>query len=151
MVIRKIRKSDYASVDALLMQLHGLDVSRRPDRFSPADHYMSASAFENLVKNENILTFLAQQGKNVVGCCFASVFEGNGKTEKSVYIDLLVVDEPYQRRGIGRTLFREVQAKAKKLGANRVELIVWSHNPGAECAYRAYGMRPQRTIYEIDV
>ena len=112
---------------------------------------MSAAAFENLVENENILKILAQQGRRAVGCCFASVFEGNAKKEKTVYIDLLVVDEPYRRRGIGRTLFREVQAKAKKLGANRVELIVWSHNPGAECAYRAYGMHPQRTIYEIDV
>lgn len=148
MRIRNIRKSDYDAIDALLLQLHNLDAACRPDRFAPVEHYMSAAAFEGLIDNQNVWAILAQQGSKIVGCCFASVLEGS---EKTVYIDLLVVDRQYRRKGIGRTLFREIRKKARRIRADRVELIVWSHNPVAECAYRSYGMRPQRTVYEINV
>lgn len=148
MVIRKVRKSDYDFIDALLLQLHKLDVSCRPERFSPAEHYMSISSFESLLENKNVLSILAQQRNKIIGCCFASIMEGK---EKTVYIDLLVVDAQHRRHGVGRALFREIQNNAQKLHAERIELMVWSHNPIAECAYRSYGMRPQRTIYEIEI
>lgn len=67
------------------------------------------------------------------------------------YIDLLVVDEKHRRKGVGRTIFQEVQKRAKKVGAKRIDLMVWSHNPVAESAYKAYGMTPQRTVYEITI
>ena len=51
MVIRNIRKSDYAAVDALLLQIHQVDVDGRPDMFSPIDRYMTKDSFESLVEN----------------------------------------------------------------------------------------------------
>lgn len=68
---------------------------------------------------------------------------------KIAYIDLLVVDARHRRRGIGKGLFQEVQKRARKVGFDRVELMVWSHNKIAERAYESYGMTPQRSIYEI--
>ncbi len=50
---------------------------------------------------------------------------------------------------LGRTLFTEVEKRARQFGAQRVELMVWSHNAIAQKAYAAYGMTPQRSIYEI--
>ena len=46
-------------------------------------------------------------------------------------------------------LFAEVEKCARKFGAQRVELMVWSHNAIAQKAYAAYGMTLQRSIYEI--
>ena len=45
-------------------------------------------------------------------------------------------------------LFAEVEKCARKFGAQRVELMVWSHNAIAQKAYAA-GMTLQRSIYEI--
>lgn len=67
---------------------------------------------------------------------------------KTAYIDLLVVDEPYRRSGIGQTLFQSVQKRARKMGAKRIDLMVWSHNQTAIDAYESYGMKPQRCVYE---
>ena len=46
-------------------------------------------------------------------------------------------------------LFAEVEKCAHKFGAQRVELMMWSHNAIAQKAYAAYGMTLQRSIDEI--
>ena len=46
-------------------------------------------------------------------------------------------------------LFADVEKCARKFGAQRVELIVWSHNAIAQKAYAAYGITLQRSICEI--
>ena len=152
MWIRNIRNADYPAIDRLLLQLHQVDVTGRPDLFFPADHYMSREAFESLLQNENVFAFLAQERFEVLGCCFVSLLERSGGVPiKTAYIDLLVVDKAHRRRGIGKMLFQEVQKRAKAYGAEKVELMVWSYNQIAMEAYRSYGMTPQRSIYEINL
>lgn len=120
--------------------------------FSPIEHYMTKDSFDSLVTNKNNISILAQERGKIIGCCFVSMLERSGMAHiKSAYIDLLVVDEKHRRKGVGRAIFQEVQKRAKKVGAKRIDLMVWSHNPVAESAYKAYGMTPQRTVYEIAV
>lgn len=45
MLIRNMRKSDYAAVDRLLLQIHQVDVNCRPDMFSPIDQYMTRESY----------------------------------------------------------------------------------------------------------
>ncbi len=150
MLIRSVTRFDYAAVDKLLLQLQQADAASRPDLFAPLTHYMPRETFENLLANDNVLTLLATEHGRAVGCCFVSLLEHSiSSPGKTAYIDLLVVDAPCRHRGIGRALFAEVEKRARKFGAQRVELMVWSHNAIAQKAYAAYGMTPQRSIYEI--
>ena len=150
--IRKMRKSDYAVVDALLLQIHQVDVDGRPDMFWPIEQYMTKDSFDSLVTNKNVISILAQERGEIIGCCFVSMLERSGMAHmKSAYIDLLVVDERHRRKGVGRAIFREVQKRARKAGAMRLDLMVWSHNQIAESAYKSYGMVPQRCVYEISL
>lgn len=152
MFIRNMRKSDYAAIDALLLQIHQVDVDGRPEMFSPIEQYMSKDSYDSLVANKNVISILAQERGEIIGCCFVSMLERSGMAHmKSAYIDLLVVDEKHRRKGVGRTIFQEVQKRAQRVGAKRIDLMVWSHNPVAESAYRAYGMTPQRTVYELKI
>ena len=152
LLLRRMRDSDYRAVDGLLMQLHRMDVAGRPDLFAQQDHYMPQESFAYLLKNENVLALVAQERGQTLGCCFVSLLERQEpKPRKAAYIDLLVVDEAHRRQGIGKALFREIQKRAKALGAQSVELMVWSYNTNAVKAYQAYGMTPQRSIYEISV
>ena len=149
MRIRNIRKKDYEDVDRLLLQLHQIDVTARPELFSTIDHFISRDSFNFQIENPDNLALLAEEHGTVLGCCFVSLLDHSGMAEmKTAYINLLVVDEKYRRNGIGKSLFLTVQKRAKKMGAKRVDLTVWSHNQIAVTAYEAYGMHPQRYIYE---
>ena len=152
MFIRNIRKSDYSAIDDLLLQIHQVDVDGRPDMFRSIEQYMTRDSFESLVANKNVISILAQERGEIIGCCFVSMLERSGMAHmKSAYIDLLVVDEKHRRKGVGRAIFGEVQRRAKKVGAKRIDLMVWSHNQIAESAYQSYGMVPQRCVYEISL
>ena len=152
MFIRNIRKSDYAAIDALLLQIHQVDVDGRPDMFWPIEQYMTRDSFDSLVANKNVISILAQERGEIIGCCFVSMMERSGMVRmKSAYIDLIVVDEQHRNNGVGKAIFNEVKKRAKKAGAKRIDLMVWSHNDVAIRAYESYGMTPQRTVYEISI
>lgn len=111
---------------------------------------MSRDSFESLVENEETITILAEKWGKAVGCCFVSLLDRSAMVEmKTAYIDLIVVDSKHRRKGIGKALFQSVQKRAQKLGAKRMDLIVWSHNQIAVNAYASYGMVPQRYVYEM--
>ena len=152
MFIRNIRKSDYAAIDALLLQIHQVDVDGRPDMFWPIEQYMTRDSFDSLLTNKNVISILAQERGEIIGCCFVSMMERSGMVRmKSAYIDLIVVDEQHRNNGVGKAIFNEVKKRAKKAGAKRIDLMVWSHNDVAIRAYESYGMTPQRTVYEISI
>lgn len=54
-------------------------------------------------------------------------------------ISALVVAENAQRRGIGRMLLREAEARAREDGAARIELVTAGHRHEAHAFYRACG------------
>lgn len=152
MLIRRVTKWDYGAVGRLLLQLQQADVQSRPDLFSPLAHYMPRDAFASLLENDSVIAFLAQQGREVVACCFLSMLDRSSVHPVRVaYIDLLVVDAAHRHQGIGRRMFAEVERYARKAGAEKVELTVYSHNKIAESAYCSYGMTPQRSIYEMPI
>ena len=67
MFIRNIRKSDYSAIDALLLQIHQVDVDGRPDMFWPIEQYMTRDSFESLVANKNVISILAQERGEITG------------------------------------------------------------------------------------
>ena len=149
MIIRNIRKSDYEAVDRLLLQLHEVDVKGRPELFLEMEHFMSRDSFESLVENGEIWAILAEKWGEALRCCFVSTMERSAMVEMiTACIDLIVVDEKHRRKGIGKALFQAVEKRAKRLGAKRVDLMVWNHNQTAMDAYESYGMVPQRCVYE---
>lgn len=150
MVIRPMRRSDYEAVDRLLLQLHQVDVAGRPELFRAVERYMSRESFGQLLENGETIALAALRRGRVVGCCFVSMMDRSGMVSmKTAYIDLLVVDEAHRRTGVGRALFTAVRDRAREQGAQRVDLMVWSHNETAIRAWEAYGMKPQRCVYEI--
>ena len=151
-MIRNIRKSDYQAVDRLLLQLHKVHVEGRPELFLPLEHFMSEESFNNLIEDEEMITILAEKNFKVVGCCFVSMLSHRGMVRMQIaYIDQLVVDEKYRKRGIGKKLFETAERRAKELGAKRIDLMVWEHNRIAIQAYESYGMTPQMHTYEKQI
>lgn len=64
------------------------------------------------------------------------------------YVDDMFVHPSYRGQKIATTLFHKMERRAKKLGATRIDLMVWEFNESAQKLYRSLGMIPQRYILE---
>lgn len=149
MLIRNIRIDDYEIVDKLMQQLHKIHVDGRPDLFTPLEHPYTKEEFEKMVCDNDTISIAAEEEHIIIGICFASMRNKSGMVSmRTAYIDDLVVAKEFQHKGVARALFKEVENQAKSLGANRLDLTVWSFNEDAKSFYESLGMMPQRYIYE---
>ena len=149
MQIRNMVLDDYKEVDRLMAQVHKLHVNGRPDLYIDVEHIYSFEQFKKMVENEDMITILAEEGENVVGICMVSM---RAKTcmvkRRTAYMEDLCVEESCRGKGIGKELFLFSKKLAEKMGAERLDLMVWDFNEDARKFYESMGMKPQRYIYE---
>lgn len=63
----------------------------------------------------------------------------NSGVGRSLWIYDIIIHEQFRRRGYGRRTLELVDAKARELGASKVELHVFGHNEGARALYEQMG------------
>ena len=63
------QKKNYEDIDRLLLQLHQINVTARPELFSTIDHFISRDSFNFQIENPDNLALLAEEHGTVLGCC----------------------------------------------------------------------------------
>lgn len=149
MTIRDMKLEDYDAVDTLMQQLHKIHVNGRPDLYVEMEHPYSKEELTEKIYNKEVITLAAEEEDRIVGLCIVVIKHRSGMVNmKTAYVDDLVVDQSYQRRGIAKSLFQKAEERAEALGAERMDLTVWSFNENALKFYESIGMVPQRYILE---
>ena len=149
MQIRNMVLNDYNEVDRLMAQVHQLHVNGRPDLYIDVDHIYSFDQFKEMVENEDMITILAEDEEKVVGICMVSMRARTCMVKRrTAYMEDLCVDEECRGKGIGKKLFLYAKDLSVKMGAERLDLMVWDFNESARKFYESMGMKPQRYIYE---
>ena len=149
MTIRDMKLEDYDAVDTLMQQLHKIHVNGRPDLYVEMEHPYSKEELTEKIYNKEVIALAAEEENRIVGLCIVVIKHRSGMVNmKTAYVDDLVVDQSYQRRGIAKSLFQKAEERAKALGAERMDLTVWSFNENALKFYQSIGMVPQRYILE---
>ena len=147
--LRSVRPGDYAAAERLLGELYEVHSVGRPELYGAVQRHLNAYFFESMLTNEDMLALAAEQDHELVGICIASLLNFSGNTRiKTVCVDQLVVTASHRHRGVGRMLLFEMEKRAKRLGAKRIDLTVWSFNQDAIAFYEKCRMTPQRIIYE---
>ena len=149
MIIRDMRKDDYIAVDRLMAQVHKIHVDGRPDLYVDVEHIYSEEQFIEMVENEDMISVAAEEQGQMIGICFVSMRARTCMVKRrTAYMDDLCVDEAYRGKGIGKQLYLYVKERAKQMGAERLDLMVWSFNESALKFYEEMGLKPQRYIME---
>lgn len=65
---------------------------------------------------------------------------------RTVWIYDIEVHKPLRRKGHGTRALRAVEKRAAELGAEKVELHVFGHNPGARALYERSGFTPTSIV-----
>lgn len=151
--IRKAQKNDIKRIGELLLQVHRVHSSGRPDIFRVGSRKYNDSELEAILEDENTPVFVAVDDANmVVGYAFCAYEEvENDKSledRKSIYIDDLCVDENLRGKHIGTKLYEFVREQAALNGCYHITLNVWSLNESALKFYEKCGMKPLKITME---
>ena len=73
------------------------------------------------------------------------------KATNSIWIDEIIIDNDYKKKGYGKKLIMEVAKFAEKNNCKRIELNCWSFNRDALKFYEKIGFIQQRIIFEKEV
>lgn len=147
--IRKMNFNDYDSVDVLMQELHLLHLNARSDLYAAIDHPYTKEDFLTKLSDSNCIPILAEIDNSIVGISFVTIrFKSNMVDKCIAYMDDLYVAKSFRHQGIATMLFQEAKMQAKNLGAERLDLMVWSFNHDAISFYKSLGMTEQRYILE---
>lgn len=85
----------------------------------------------NGVGTRDHLIYNACDGDERIGIVWLSL----RRSEGMIWIYDLIVHEEHRRRGYGMKILRAVEERAREIGADRISLHVFGHNPGARNLY----------------
>ena len=154
MNIRNAQIDDVNMVSELMLQVDKIHSSARRDIFKEKNIEEIKNEVNNRMNNkEKIL--IAEENNSIFGVIIYKIKEVrehiNLKERTVLWIDELVVDENIRGKGIGRSLFLEVNKIAKENNCNAVELNCWNFNRQAIKFYEKCGMNTQRLIMEVKI
>jgi len=87
--------------------------------------------------NRHLLNVVDQVTGDHVGEAWYTLRDRGGKVE--FWIDWIWVEPPYRRRGVASAVLHLLEDEARRVGADRTGLSVWTDNPEAVALYSKLG------------
>lgn len=154
MRIRRAKESDMEGIEKLLLQVCMVHHAGRPDLFKAGAKKYTREQLTEIIHDEERPVFAAvDKNDELLGYAFC-IFQKHDDSKafadiKTLYIDDLCVDESVRGKHIGKALYEEVLAFAKKNGCYNVTLNVWTCNESAIRFYESCGLKPQKIGMEV--
>lgn len=145
--VRRASAEDAATVTKLLIALAEYEKLTPPDLAG-----RERLSVELAAPNPRFEAYLAELGREVIGC--AVVFETYGTfiAKPKLYIEDLFVLPEYRGRGAGKTLFKAMVELARIRGCRRLEWTALDWNTPAHDFYRNMGgkMIGDLRVFQLD-
>ena len=144
MLIREVKDTDI-SKGLLNVFIEGFryHYNGRPDIFSNKSDEELKEDLINSIMNDNIMVL--EDENRIVGYIQYEIREKHAKT---MWVDQLVIDKQYQKKGYGKLLLDKVIELAKQENCERIELECWAFNDNAVGMYNHIGFSEQRVKLE---
>ena len=154
MLVRMAERADKPAINELRRQVKLLHAEGKPDIFAPGFPQELADYLDVIFMQENGEAVVAELDGKIAGFASLSYIDRPASVFRLplryLDIDELCVDEQVRRRGVGRTMFDFIKARAAEKGYSRIELNMWEFNEGALRFYEAMGFRTYRRYMEYE-
>lgn len=142
-MIRKAVEQDYEELRNLVYQVHELHYLNRPDIYIDGNPF-PLEYFNKILNDKNALSYVYEENHKILGLLTASK-KKNGtipivKQRTTYFIDDIVVDKNFRRKGIGKKLYDFLKEQSSKEKIDAIELNVWAFNEPAIRFYESLGM-----------
>jgi ribosomal protein S18 acetylase RimI-like enzyme len=143
LTIRKANFKDIIPLQKLYQQVDILHQQALPEIFNSVGEFeRTDSWFEDRFKDDDYCMLVAEYKDEILGLVEIQMRQTQNpclKPRKYGHIRDIIVDEPWRKRGIGKSLMQDAHKWAKQQGASSVELIAFSFNTEALSFYRNLG------------
>lgn len=154
MIIRKLNGNDFPMYHDLMMQVHELHATNRPDCYVECDPFTEED-FHAMLADERVHHAAAEIDGELVGLAVLRMKQMPAGTPMQprcvAFIDDVVVDAKHRGKGVGTALLNHMKALAKQLNADSLELMVWAFNEPAMRLYQKAGFTLRSAILEHKV
>lgn len=142
-MIRKITEKDYEELKKLVYQVHELHYQNRPDIYIN-DNLLPLEYFTKILNDNNAFNYVYVENNKICGLLMATMKSNRTipilKERTAYFIEDIVVDENYRRKGIGKKLYNFLKEQATKKNIDAIELNVWAFNESSIRFYESLGM-----------
>jgi GNAT superfamily N-acetyltransferase len=139
-----VRSANGGDLDALV-RLLGVLFSIEAD-FTPDERRQRRGLALMLQDRDQRIALVAERAGAVIGMVTAQLVVSTAEGGPSALVEDLVVDAAERGRGVGGRLLRELEARARVMGASRLQLLADRHNAGALRFYERAGWRPTQLV-----
>jgi len=146
---RIANKNDLSDINKIAKQVHDLHVSLRDDLYKPHQEIITASLFNQLLKEA--LVYIVEKDNIVVAYSVAYIRNVDLPIlvkRRIFFIDALGVDSNYHRLKVGSFLMEELENLAINNNCDSIELQVASKNKNALKFYEKIGLNKKTHILE---
>lgn len=143
LIVRKATRQDAAVVGGLNNHVHDLHVAAEPYDFRPTLDSEVEAFFAFILTADNHVVLLGSIEGVAVGYLWAEDQARSASPFKNatraVSLNHISVDPAYRRRGVGRALYSEAEAEARRRGIDRVVMDHWTFNTDAAAFFESLG------------
>lgn len=150
--IRTLGRDDYAQAAEIFAFVHTLHQANRPDIYRKTNVPLGEGEFFKMCDDPHEIMLCAVRDGKILGLA-RTVMRGNAGDAVTLprvwaVMEELAVLPQAQSMGIGTALLYASEAEAKRLGAESLELMVWSFNKSAMRFYESAGMTVRSLVME---
>lgn len=157
LTIREAVANDYIDISNLVIEVYNLHVKNRSDVYLKVDNPFLKEQFKELLNSNNTKLLVVEDtdSKDLTAYSIVQIM-----TQRSIpiliplkfaYIDDFCVKSIYQKKGIGKLLFKHIVDYAKAEGVSSVQLTVWEFNKNAINFYKSLGMSTRNRRMELNL
>ena len=151
--IRNLEKKDYLDVFELEKQVYKIHYSNSPNVYNDVSDLFPKIYFDSIIENQNSIAMGIEYNNKIVAIILSEIKESGSisivKKRRYCYIDDIVVEKDYRRKGYAKKLFNELKKRVKELNVDDIELTVWPFNKDAIAFYESIGMSVKNIKYEL--
>jgi uncharacterized protein len=108
---------------------------------------LTADGFDRMIAVARVAIYVEPSAAFLVAFAEGDAYDGGhflwfrARFDRFLYVDRIVVAEKYRRRGIGRILYEDLFARARRLGHSRIacEVNALPPNPTSDAFHAALG------------
>jgi len=154
--IHEIHGEDFAAVVDLMQEGDDYHRAALPDLFKPVQNARTEEFLKSFIGNDDARIFVAKVEDRVVGLVQFSVIDVGERptmfSRKLLFVDSLVVNAEFRRRGFGNALMNYVHDWAADHDIPSIELTVYGFNRPAIQLYEELGYETmmRRMRYQVE-